>query len=407
MKKVKGIAIAGETSTEFYYDLICLRVKVGTPHVFLDHHHYVMAVPSFAKGTDCYISATEFMKIYGPYLDIQQAEDTVVCQYQDQQTVLPLSREEDSPEGCALMKGEELFLPLVEVMVHRFGKNMVPIDNPRATGFICVSDNEDHVSPEEGFRMNLVLNGKPHGDQYGVFWFEEARKLVPYHAYVPFTYNGSVPAPLCIFTHGGGCDHNDAFVQSHGGIQREAEKHGIIIWSLNGLYMSSWFGGLCPTSNSLDTLDPSKVDRENPQGISAEAIRLRKIAERAVKASVDLALSTYKIDSGRVYAVGNSMGAAGVFHLATLYPGLFAAIFPCGGFVNPYFYDCKHLGNTKVNTYIGSEDEHDPEITLRAAEILRGMGFDVSCHVIGGVNHKTGYLKALPEMFVDMQKIHQ
>jgi len=129
--------------------------------------------------------------------------------------------------------------------------------------------------------------------------------LQPYRIFVPASYDGSKPYPLVVALHGMGGDENSYFdsrVYGSGAFAKEAERRGYIAVCPKGRNPASMYAGPAET----DVLD-----------VVAEVRR------------------AYRIDPGRIYLTGHSMGGYGTWSVAMSHPELFAAIAPVSGGGNP------------------------------------------------------------------------
>jgi predicted esterase len=129
--------------------------------------------------------------------------------------------------------------------------------------------------------------------------------LQPYRIFVPASYDGRKPYPLVVALHGMGGDENsyfDSVVYGSGAFTKEAERRGYIAVCPKGRNPASMYTGPAET----DVLD-----------VIAEVRR------------------AYRIDAGRIYLTGHSMGGYGTWSVAMSHPELFAAIAPVSGGGNP------------------------------------------------------------------------
>jgi predicted esterase len=137
-----------------------------------------------------------------------------------------------------------------------------------------------------------------HGDFRKAYRSKVDDTLQPYRLLVPEVYNASKPSPLLVALHGMGGDENSMFDSYGGVLKREAERVGFVV--------------ACPKGR-----DPASMYRG-----SAEQDVLDVIAE---------VRRDYKIDAGRIYLMGHSMGAYGTWSIAMDHPELFAALGPISG----------------------------------------------------------------------------
>lgn len=106
----------------------------------------------------------------------------------------------------------------------------------------------------------------------------------------------------------------------------------------------------------------------------------------SVMALLDEIISTYRVDSERVYLSGFSMGGAGVWDLAAHSPELFAAIVPLAGRFHPE--QAHLLDNVPIWAFHGEDDDVIPvERTVEMVEALEKIGGNVQCTIYPGLKH--------------------
>ncbi len=140
-----------------------------------------------------------------------------------------------------------------------------------------------------------------HGDFRKAYLSTVDKTLQPYRILVPEAYNGK-PSALVVALHGMGGDENSIFDAYGGAFKPAAEKAGFIAVCPKGRDSASMYRG----SAEQDVLD-----------VLAEVRR------------------DYKIDPGRIYLMGHSMGGYGTWSIAMAHPGIFAALGPISGGGSP------------------------------------------------------------------------
>lgn len=97
----------------------------------------------------------------------------------------------------------------------------------------------------------------------------------------------------------------------------------------------------------------------------------------------------YPIDDDRIYLVGYSMGAGGVWRLVVDHPDLFAAVAPAAAWTPaPSAAIAEALEDVPVRIDHGTADEAAPFARAKAmAEYLEAAGVDVTFEVHPGANH--------------------
>jgi poly(3-hydroxybutyrate) depolymerase len=120
-----------------------------------------------------------------------------------------------------------------------------------------------------------------------------------YRLYVPLAYRADQPRPLVVALHGSGGNENSFFDdESHypakDGLKAAAEQHGVLV--------------VCPSARG----------NTNWRGLGATAV-FRVLADVRQR---------FRVDEGRIYVTGHSMGGTGSTDLALHHPGVFAAVAP-------------------------------------------------------------------------------
>jgi pimeloyl-ACP methyl ester carboxylesterase len=184
---------------------------------------------------------------------------------------------------------------------------------------VALYDRADHgdANPntykfaDEFAKANAILDvleagGDPfagkRGDFHKAYRSAVDDSLQPYRVLIPSTYDGSKATPLVIALHGMGGDENSMFDSYNGVMKREAERVGFIVACPKGRDTASMYVG----SAERDVLDVLAAVRRD-----------------------------YKVDPGRIYLMGHSMGGYGTWSIAMAHPEIFAALGPISGGGNP------------------------------------------------------------------------
>jgi predicted peptidase len=128
-------------------------------------------------------------------------------------------------------------------------------------------------------------------------------KQAKYMLFVPFDYQGDKPYPLILFLHGAGETGTDGEKQARVGLGPAIRKQ------------EKTFGFIAVFPQS---------QKRNWRADSDDGQRAIHILDEVMK--------QYKVDAGRVYLTGLSLGGYGTWSLALKYPDRWAALVPiCGG----------------------------------------------------------------------------
>lgn len=107
-----------------------------------------------------------------------------------------------------------------------------------------------------------------------------------------------------------------------------------------------------------------------------------------LKQLIDSYLSLPQIDKNRVYIIGISMGAMGVYDMTVRYPEIFAAAIPICGIVNPKRLEAAK--EVKFRLFHGDADNIVPPLgSRRAYKALKKAGADVQYIEFPGVGHES------------------
>lgn len=395
-----------ETTRNYYFKLVHLCVLGGTRHCFLNEYYYELKHASRKEGQNLWLALEDLERIYSPEMTLEEKEKEIILTYQGR--TIHLQKETDLARDGAreLNLGAQVFekdgvtyLPVTSIMAKLFDKYILGFWQEALKEFVDISNTPEPLSMIEGKRMQQVIHGKRKGTICGTYWFEKGRRLIPYRAYVPTYYNPEIPMPMVILTHGGSSPQSVEFSRADHRFEREAQKRGYILFGIDGYIESSFFGSLWPTSSTIGTFDMKTVDKKNPKGLSEEVIRLRKESEEACQEQIQNAFKLFHVQKNRVYMMGNSMGGVGTYYLASINPGMFRALAPCGGSINPEFVPLDTLKGIPICLFAGSEDENGLEPLEQAVAIMAQRGLDHTMYVTGGGWHSSGYQEAMEEIF--------
>src|SRR5262249_39016214 len=199
-----------------------------------------------------------------------------------------------------------------------------------------------------------------------------------YQVYVPTNRNKRKKWPVVLFLHGAGERGEDGLLQTEVGIgtaiRRHTERFPCVV-VFPQCRKNVWW------------IDP---------GMETQAIK-----------ALDRSIDEFNGDRDRTYLTGISMGGYGTWHLASLYPGKFAAYVPVCGGINPppgiavpkpaasstadaYAETAGKIGSIPVWVFHGSADPAVPVAESRKmVEALRAAGGSVKYTEYEGVGHNS------------------
>ena len=145
--------------------------------------------------------------------------------------------------------------------------------------------------------------------------FEETGAEMPYALFLPSGYDAAREWPLIVALHGLGRPYDwmmgyDSFIDF-------AEQYGYIVVSPLGYHPRGWYG-------SRGYGNPAGGGRGGAQSTLPE--NLGKLSEQDVMNVLAIARDAHNVDESRIYLWGHSMGGAGTYHLAALYPDIWAGL---------------------------------------------------------------------------------
>ena len=145
--------------------------------------------------------------------------------------------------------------------------------------------------------------------------FEETGAEMPYALFLPSGYDAAREWPLIVALHGLGRPYDwmmgyDSFIDF-------AERYGYIVVSPLGYHPRGWYG-------SRGYGNPAGGGRGGAQSTLPE--NLGKLSEQDVMNVLEIARDAHNVDESRIYLWGHSMGGAGTYHLAALYPDIWAGL---------------------------------------------------------------------------------
>ena len=214
------------------------------------------------------------------------------------------------------------------------------------------------------------------GDQQRHYYFAAAGKEMPYHLYVPQSYDPAVATPLVVALHGFG-GNQDYFFASVRELPALCEKYGVIFAAPMGLATDGWYGaplsipGSAPRSSGA--APPPQVRTPD------EEVRYRALSEADVMNVLGIVRKEYHVDSNRIYLMGHSMGGFGAWWLGQKYADTWAALAPMSGVLPDVDYQLDKLSHVPVHISIGgAETPAWVEASRLLAGTMRARGMVVA-----------------------------
>ncbi|MEO8314397.1 MAG: alpha/beta hydrolase-fold protein [Pseudomonadota bacterium] len=236
-----------------------------------------------------------------------------------------------------------------------------------------------------GMQQAIAQGTGVKGDQQRKYHFEEAGKDMPYHLYVPASYDASKATPLIIALHGFGGDQ-DTFFKAVKNLQALCDQYGFIFAAPMGYSSSGWFGA------------PMSIPGMTPQGVVtppakageySKQVRERMLSELDVINVLDIVRGEYNIDSKRTYLMGHSMGGFGAWYMGDKYIDMWAAIAPMSGINEPqkHILNITNLARVPLLVAVGEQEASTVITSKEAVASLKAAGADVTYVEIAGGSH--------------------
>ncbi len=214
---------------------------------------------------------------------------------------------------------------------------------------------------------------------------------IAYRVYLPAGRKPGSKLPLVVVLHGYSGTADAPFDDAGGLLQREADRHGFIIASPNGYNGMADYGANLPLPSALSR--GAKPLATTPQAEST-------LAEADVLNVVDRVVREQRVDTRRIYLMGNSMGMTGVLHLARTRPERWCAISASGGPPWPDYPVERLKPISGVLLVHGGRDERArASDTQSLAERARLAGVDAHVQLIPEGTHGDAWVRFLPETF--------
>jgi len=214
------------------------------------------------------------------------------------------------------------------------------------------------------------------GDQQRHYYFTAAKAEMPYHLYVPASYNPAVATPLVVALHGYGGDH-DYFFAIVKDLQALCDKYGYIFVAPMGYSISGWYGAPMTVPGGPPAASGNQPQRPMPApqtGSAAEQLQERQFSEQDVLNVMALVKKEYHTDPDRTFLMGHSMGGFGVWYLGAKYAKTWAAIAPMSGTTPTHEIDVKTLAKLPVLVAVGGLENPTVAASKAKVEMLKAAG---------------------------------
>lgn len=249
------------------------------------------------------------------------------------------------------------------------------------------------------------------GDQQRHYYFAEAKQEMPYHLYVPQSYDPAKPTPLVVALHGYSGNH-DYFFRIVDNLPDLLEQHGFIFVAPMGYSTGGWYGApLSIPGNQPRSADASGNPRPRPAAMNKpeeEQLRERALSEQDVLNVLELVRGEYNIDKNRIYLMGHSMGGMGTYFLGQKYAEKWTAIAPMSGTMDLNYvdYHLDRLKNVALFICAGATETATAANMKEQVKQMRALGMTADYLEVPEGTHMSMIKPSVPEIFkfFDRQK---
>jgi poly(3-hydroxybutyrate) depolymerase len=262
------------------------------------------------------------------------------------------------------------------------------------------------------------------GDTVQYYYMPEADEILPYHVFVPSTWDGKTPLPLVFILHGNSRDQDFYFYRDGGIIPKTAEKHGYMLvaplgYSPNGGYNyvpytrpATGPRGVVGAAATPQNFGPPVASAGRggrgaaPAGFGGvngsttpQLIRTEWSEQDAMHV-FDLIRQEYPIDPKRTFLFGYSAGGQGAHYIGPKYADYWAAIAIGGSNATPgNTYPFARLKNTPMMIFYGSADPTNNVPSHTMVQALQQNGVDAALKEYPGADHDGAPSAATPDIF--------
>jgi len=239
------------------------------------------------------------------------------------------------------------------------------------------------------------------GDQERHYLFTAAGREMPYHLYVPASYDPKVGAPLVVALHGYG-GNQDYFFAVVKDLQALCDRYGYIFVAPMGYSVSGWYGAPMSVPGGPPPASGNAPARPLPPpqtGTPEEQLRERQWSEQDVMNVVALVRKEYKVDPARIYLMGHSMGGFGAWYLGAKHAELWAAVAPMSGTTPTHDIDLQTLKRLPVLVAVGGEEVPTVAASKAKVDALKAAGGVTAYVEIEKGTHMSMIPASVPQIF--------
>jgi poly(3-hydroxybutyrate) depolymerase len=248
------------------------------------------------------------------------------------------------------------------------------------------------------------------GEQDRSYAFPGTGEMIPYHLYVPSTWDGKARLPLVVVTHGANQPATAPFQRPMADptLAKTAEARGYIVAAVTGYHANATgVGGWNVPYRMVQVPRTAPAGGRGGRagggqggGVQAGGGRARgpapappttedfQRAEQDVLYVADLVAKEYNVDPARIYLMGNSSGGSAVWTYAARHPERWAAISPSAAPLEDEAFPYDALKKTPVLIVHGDMDTVMAFSGSQAmAEHARARGVDATWLPVANGSH--------------------
>jgi poly(3-hydroxybutyrate) depolymerase len=264
------------------------------------------------------------------------------------------------------------------------------------------------------------------GETVRHYYMREADEILPYHVFVPSTWNGKSTLPLVFILHGNSRDQDFYFDRDGRVIPRTAEKHGYLVvaplgYAPNAGYNYVPYGrpAIGPRGRAGALTTPQEFGPAAAGGVQGTANgRGGRTGFGGVNGSVTPALlrsewseqdamhvlalikEEYPVDPRRTFLFGYSAGGQGAHYLGPKFAETWAAIAIGGSNAAPAAtYPFPRLATVPMMIFVGANDTPNLAPSRAMTQALKEHGVDAVLKEYPGANHDSAPSAATPDIF--------
>ncbi|MEP6917414.1 MAG: dienelactone hydrolase family protein [Acidobacteriota bacterium] len=264
------------------------------------------------------------------------------------------------------------------------------------------------------------------GETVRHYYMREADEILPYHVFVPSTWNGKSTLPLVFILHGNSRDQDFYFDRDGRIIPRTAEKHGYMVvaplgYAPNAGYNYVPYGrptagprGMAGARITAQEFGPAAAGgaqgtangrggRTGFGGVNGSvtpALVRSEWSEQDAIHVLALIKEEYPVDPQRTFLFGYSAGGQGAHYLGPKFAETWAAIAIGGSNATPSGpYPFERLAKTPMMIFVGANDNPNIAPSRAMVQALQQNGVSAVLKEYPGANHDSAPSAATADIF--------